>query len=162
MIISFDLDETLFVNPEKIETENPIKFPFSLIYKERLRKGTIQLFTEIQRRNHKIIIYTTSYRTVSYIKGYFRKYKKWFKTEEIINGKRHAEEVQKDRKEILPSKVPSRYGSDLHIDDDISVKQNGQLFGFSVYLINEQDEKWAEKILKEIEIIEKRTQTKVI
>ena len=76
MIISFDLDETLFVNPEKIETENPIKFPFSLIYKERLRKGTIQLFTEIQRRNHKIIIYTTSYRTVSYIKGYFRKYKK--------------------------------------------------------------------------------------
>jgi hypothetical protein len=156
MIVSFDLDDTLFVDPEKVEIEKPIKFPFSLIYKDKMRKGTIELFDQIKKMNHTIIIYTSSYRSIDYIKGYFKKYKIAIKSEDIINGKRHADEVQRDHKQILPSKIPSRYGSDLHIDDDISVEQNGQVYGFDVYLINPQDKEWVSKILKEIKRIEKR------
>lgn len=33
MIISFDLDETLFVSPNEHAIETPIGFPFSLLYK---------------------------------------------------------------------------------------------------------------------------------
>jgi hypothetical protein len=50
MIVSFDLDDTLFVDPEKVEIEKPIKFPFSLIYKDKMRKGTIELFDQIKKR----------------------------------------------------------------------------------------------------------------
>lgn len=34
MIVSFDLDETLFVNPEKVPTDDPLKFPLCRIYKD--------------------------------------------------------------------------------------------------------------------------------
>jgi hypothetical protein len=156
MIVSFDLDDTLFVDPEKVEIERPIKFPFNLIYKDKMRKGTIELFDQIKKMNHKVIIYTSSYRSIDYIKGYFKKYKISIKSKDIINGKRHAEEIQKDHNKILPSKIPSRYGSDLHIDDDITVEQNGQIYGFDVYLINVQDKDWVSKILKEIQRIENR------
>lgn len=47
----------------------------------------------------------------------------------------------------MPSKYPSKYRIDLHIDDDVSVLQNGKLYGFKVYLIGPQDDDWTKKIL---------------
>lgn len=32
MKVSFDLDDTLFVSPEKYKTEQKLKFPFNKIY----------------------------------------------------------------------------------------------------------------------------------
>jgi hypothetical protein len=56
----------------------------------------------------------------------------------------------------LPSKYPPKYRIDLHIDDDISVFQNGKTYGFSVFLINENDSNWHLKVWKEIEKIQRR------
>ena len=44
MRVSFDLDEVLFVLPETHKTEPPLRFPFNLIYKERLRIQLIKNF----------------------------------------------------------------------------------------------------------------------
>lgn len=55
----------------------------------------------------------------------------------------------------MPSKYPSKYRIALHIDDDISVAQNGKLYGFKVFIVGEQDDEWAEKIKQEIEKIKK-------
>ena len=40
MRISFDLDDVLFVSPEKYETEPPLRFPYNRLFPDRLRKGT--------------------------------------------------------------------------------------------------------------------------
>ena len=48
MIISFDLDDTLYVSPKNFETEKELKFPWNKIYKERLRFGTKELFEKLQ------------------------------------------------------------------------------------------------------------------
>lgn len=45
----------------------------------------------------------------------------------------------------MPSKYPSKYRMDLHIDDDVSVLQNGKLYGFKVYLVGSQDDDWTKK-----------------
>ena len=58
-------------------------------------------------------------------------------------------EVQGNKAEPMPSKFPAKYRIDLHIDDDISVLQNGRTYGFKVFLIGEQDDKWTEKIINE-------------
>ena len=55
----------------------------------------------------------------------------------------------------MPSKYPSRYRIDLHIDDDKSVMENGKIYGFRVFLIGGQDDAWAAKILMELERIRK-------
>lgn len=45
--------------------------------------------------------------------------------------------------------------NDLHIDDDISVAQNGKIYGFRVLLVGNQDDYWVDKVVKEIERIKK-------
>ena len=159
MIISFDLDDTLFVSEDKFDVEQPLPFPFNVIYKERLRLGSIELMKYIRKRGMGLWIYTTSYRSVGYIKGLFRLY--GVKIDNVINGQRHADEVQVGHSEGMPSKYPSKYRIDLHIDDDISVMQNGKIYGFNVFIISGQDNEWVDKIKKEIVRIEKKKFSKL-
>lgn len=154
MIISFDLDDTLFVSEENFKTEPILRFPMNLFYKERLRLGTVELMKHIRKQNIKLWIYTTSYRSERYIRGLFRCY--GIKLDNIINGQKHTEEVQSGRAEGMPSKYPSKYRIDLHIDDDVTVAQNGKIYGFNVFIVGSQDDEWTDKIKKEIEIITKK------
>lgn len=151
MRISFDLDDTLFVDPEKFKTEKPLPFPFNKIFRERLRLGTIRLFNYLKKHEIETWIYTTSFRSERYIRGLFRCYK--IRLDGIVNGKRHASEIQYGKREPMPSKYPSRYKIDLHIDDDISVKQNGDTYGFRVMILGEDDPDWTKKIIERVEQI---------
>lgn len=148
MIISFDLDETLFINPEKVPAENKLNFPLDRIYKDRIRKGTTDLLQWINQNNIQLWIYTTSFRSERYIKSIFKHY--GIKIDNIINGKRHEKEVQGNKLQIMPSKYPSKYHIDLHVDDEISVYQNGIMYGFKVYLLKENDTQWTNNIKNEI------------
>ena len=149
MIVSFDLDDTLFVNPDVISVEENLKFPFKLFYKERLRLGTTDLMLKIRQHGIKLWIYTTSFRSERYIRSYFKHY--GIEIDDVVNGARHAAEVQGYRKESLPSKYPAKYRIDLHIDDDVSVFQNGEIYGFKVFLLNDTSADWHLKIWNEIE-----------
>lgn len=146
MRCSFDLDDTLFINPDKINAEPKLKFPLNYIYSDRLRKGTVELIKYLKKNKIEVWIYTTSFRTEKYIRKLFLCY--GIKLDGVINGARHAREVQEKKSETMPSKYPSHYRIDLHIDDDISVLKNGEVYGFRVYLIQEYDENWIENIKK--------------
>lgn len=151
MRVSFDLDDTLFVDPAKFSTEKALPFPFGKLYRERLRLGTIALFKYLKENGIEAWIYTTSFRSERYIRGLFRHY--GIRLCEVVNGERHAREVQRGKGEALPSKYPGKYRIDLHIDDDISVKQNGDTYGFRVLIVGTEDGQWTEKIIKRIEEI---------
>lgn len=153
MRVSFDLDDTLFVDPKKFKTEKPLPVPLRWIFRERLRLGTVGLLKELKNRRVDIWVYTTSYRSEQYIRGLFRFY--GIKLCEVVNGARHAKEVQRGALEGMPSKYPSKYRIDLHIDDDISVRQNGDIYGFRVLIVGGEDEHWTEKILAETERLER-------
>ena len=145
---SFDLDDTLFVSPEKFKTESKLRFPFNKIFRERLRFGTIELMNWLYENEVEVGVYTTSFRSERYIRRLFRCY--GIRFDFVINGERHAREVQANKKDPMPSKYPAKYRIDLHIDDDISVKQNGRMYGYRVFLVGEQDDGWNEKIKQEI------------
>ena len=154
MRVSFDLDDTIFVPPGQFKTERALPFPLNRIYKERLRYGTIALFQSIQAQGIELWIYTTSFRSERHIRHHFRCY--GLKIDGVVNGYRHAEQVQSNKREIMPSKYPSQYRIDLHVDDDISVAQNGIAHGFKVFIVGQQDDEWNQKILEAIEAIQKR------
>ncbi len=156
MKVSFDLDDTLFVSEKKFKVEPSLRLPMKYIYKERLRAGTVELMNYIQSEGIELWIYTTSFRSERYIRGLFRCY--GIKPDQVVNGQRHADEVQKGHAEGMPSKYPSKYRIDLHIDDDISVAQNGRTYGFRVFTVGEQDDEWAEKIKAEIAKIRNRNE----
>lgn len=146
MRISFDLDDCIFVTDTKFPIEPPLSFPFNKLFTDKLRKGTPELMKRLQKDGHEVWIYTTSFRSEKYIRGYFRLY--GIRLDGVVNGYRHAEEVQRDKGEAMPSKYPSYYRIGLHIDDDVSVKQNGRQYGFKVYITSPDDDKWTENILE--------------
>ena len=119
-------------------------FPLGMIYRERLRFGAVELLKHIQKQGFALWIYTTSYRSERDIRGFFRCY--GIGLDCVINGEQHAKEVQGNRTEGMPSKYPSKYRIDLHIDDDISVVQNGKVYGFRVLIVKRHDEQWTDRI----------------
>ncbi len=147
MRISFDLDDTLIVAGEGCLFEPSLKFPYTIFFKEPLRKGTVKLCKELEEHGWELCVYTTSDRSVTYIKKLFRLYH--IKLYLIVNQSIHQKVVQGNRCEIQPSKAPSKFGIDLHIDDDSSVKQNGLQYGFRVLIVDKRDQEWDQKVLEE-------------
>lgn len=147
MRVSFDLDEVLFVAPSRFETEKPPRFPLDRIFPERLRKGTVGLIHQLQQEGFEVWVYTSSFRTETYIRGLFRAYGVRF--DQIVNGYRHQAEVQGEKPRPLPNKVPGFYRISLHIDDEQSVLENCRQSGVRCLRVCEPDDQWAEKILAE-------------
>lgn len=154
--ISFDLDEVLFVSPNTHKTEKELLFPLNKIFKERLRYGTPELIKELRKRGYSIWVYTSSFRTTRYIKLLFLCY--GVKFDEIVNAQRHLKEVQGNKKETLPQKLPNRYRISLHVDDEEIVATYGKAYGFEVFKLNAQDDNWADKILDRMKKLEKKIQ----
>ena len=152
--ISFDLDEVLFVSPLTHKTEPKLPFPLNKIFIERVRYGAPKLINELQARGYEVWVYTSSFRTERYIKWLFRCY--GVKFNEIVNAERHLREVQRDRKEMLPQKLPNRYRISLHIDDEEVVCSYGKAYGFEVFQLDAQDDDWEEKILERMKQIENK------
>ena len=145
MRISFDLDEVLFVDPHTYRTEKELRFPLNKVYRERLREGTVRLIHQLQIEGFEVWVYTSSFRPQAYIQGLFRHYGVHF--DQIVNAERHLKEVQRDRLQPLPQKLPNHYHIALHIDDEDVVVQNGRIYGFEVLQIDEPDDEWVEKVL---------------
>jgi hypothetical protein len=150
MKVSFDLDGALFINEDMIDAEAGLKFPFKYFYKEKLRLGTIDIMKKIIKNDIDLWIYTTSFRSRHYIKKYFKNYGIKIKLKNIVNGQRHIDEIQNNQNETLPSKYPPKYNIDLHIDDDISIKQSGYIYGFKVFVLLENNINWVKELWEEI------------
>ena len=147
MRISFDLDEVLFVDPDTFETEPPLRFPLCRIFPERLRRGTVQLIHELQEQGLEVWVYTSSFRSESYIRALFRCY--GIRFDQIVNSPRHLKEVQRLRRQPLPQKIPSFYHISLHIDDEDVIHQYGRSMGFKTLKVCDPDPDWDKKVLSE-------------
>ena len=147
MRISFDLDEVLFVDPGRFETEPPPPFPMNRIFTERLRKGTVRLIHELQEQGFEVWVYTSSFRSEMYIRSLFRPY--GIRFDQIINTPRHLAEVQRNKATPLPQKMPGFYRISLHIDDEEVIHENGRRYGFRTFKVCEPDDQWVEKVLAE-------------
>lgn len=110
------------------------------------------LIKELHNRGYEVWVYTSSFRTQRYIKCLFGLYGVRFT--QIVNAQRHLEEVQRNRKEMLPQKLPNNYRISLHIDDEAVVASYGKAYGFEVFQLEAQDDAWEAKILAKMEQIE--------
>jgi hypothetical protein len=105
----------------------------------------------MQELGFDVWVYTSSFRSESYIRWLFRFY--GIKFNGIVNGTRHLKEVQRNNKTTLPQKLPNRYRISLHIDDESIVCSLGRQYGYRAYQLEAQDDDWAEKIIARAEEI---------
>jgi hypothetical protein len=145
MKISFDLDDTIISNNRfLLEKET---FWAKIIGCESIRSGTVALFKALRNKNHKIYIYTTSYRSTLTIKLMFLSY--GIPVDVVINQKLHNKKVRKKGKNV--SKFPPEFGIDIHIDDSAGVEMEGKKFGFKTIIISPDETDWTSIILKKID-----------
>jgi hypothetical protein len=146
MRISFDVDDTLVCGPS-VPVEQPLAWWRRWRYPEPLRQGSKDLMAELIRRRCEVWIYTTSYRSATYLRGWFRSL--GIRLGGIVNQDRHERVVGRRG----PSKYPPAFGIDLHVDDSVGVWEESKRHHFPVVVVSPDDPDWARRIL---EVVDRR------
>lgn len=136
MRISFDLDKTLFVDPESTPVEPELQFPYNKIYKDRLRLGAADFLRELSNSTVELWLYTASNKSERYIRSYFKHY-----------------DVKIDRLIFIQNESdlsPANTSTDIHVNDKMTVYHNDESF---VYDINGSEKSWTDIIRTELEHI---------
>ncbi len=145
MIISFDLDDLLIPGVKTFSTERRNLFQ-KLLGIEAIRLGTVALFRRLQREGHHIYIYTTSFRSPMRIRLMFLSYQ--ISVKKIINQRLHNEVLREQRNRT--SKYPPAFNIDIHIDDSLGVRIEGERYNFATVIIDENDSAWQGTIIEAI------------
>jgi hypothetical protein len=144
MRVSLDVDDTLVCSPD-IPSEQFVPRWRRLWYNEPLRLGTRTLLRELLRRRCQIWIYTTSYRSPRYLRGWFGCL--GIPLAGVVNQTRHERVVGRRG----PSKYPPAFGIDLHVDDSEGVGLEGERHGFAVVVIAPTDPDWVSHVLEAVD-----------
>ncbi|RNI27515.1 hypothetical protein EFA69_15425 [Rufibacter immobilis] len=100
----------------------------------------------LKAEGHQVFIYTTSFRSASYIRWLFLTYGIWLGG--IINQRRHNRTLAAEAKNF--SKYPPGFGIDLHVDDSKGVEMEGERFWFLTLLVSEEEKQWQERVIMHV------------
>jgi hypothetical protein len=140
MRVSFDLDNTIVCGPA-VPREFVVPWWLAWYFREPVRRGTSGLLRELMARECEVWVYTTSFRSAGYVRGWFGSF--GVRLGGVVNQQRHLAEVG----EQGPSKLPSAFGIDLHIDDSEGVGIEGRRHGFQVLVVRPEESDWTDHIL---------------
>ncbi|MNP27482.1 hypothetical protein D3C76_1203950 [compost metagenome] len=65
----------------------------------------------------------------------------------VVNSDRHQHILAQNGLEHSPSKLPSAFDIDLHVDDSEGVRLEGVDHGFRVVVVCPKDQNWAQKVM---------------
>ncbi len=150
LLITFDIDDTIRLHGNSQPSERPVWIWVALLfYREPVRSGFIQLCWDLKAMGCRIGIYTTSSRSIGYIRRWMRCY--GLKPELIVNSQLHASVVsQRSTSGRGPSKHPGLFGGDLHIDDSEGVAMESETYGFRSLIVDPEDSGWCGRILSTV------------
>jgi hypothetical protein len=101
---------------------------------------------ELLARRCRLWIYTTSYRSSRYLRGWFRSF--GIPLEGVVNQGLHEREMRRYGSSFYPpSKYPPAFGIDLHVDDSEGVAIEGKKFNFRVLVVSPDDPNWTTRIM---------------
>lgn len=147
MRISFDLDDTLICYGDDAKCEPGLAWWARMALRdEPLRNGARRLAVELRARGHSLWVYTSSGRTMRWIKGWLRLH--GVRVEGVVNGPMH---VQCFGAGSSPSKRPHAFKIALHIDNSQGVAVEGEQHGFNVCLVQPSAKDWVEQVLAAVE-----------
>jgi hypothetical protein len=144
--ISFDIDDTLACLPHHSAAEHS-RLP-AFVHRwlgEPLRVGTRSLTRELRRQGCSVWVYTSSGRTPAYIRRWLMLY--GIHVDGVVNSVVHNQILAERGLANAPSKLPSAFDIDLHVDDSEGVKSEGHDHGFRVVVVRPDDENWAQRVL---------------
>jgi hypothetical protein len=155
MRISFDLDDTLICYQPGVPCEPGLPWHWRWLGgDEPLRRGAVELISRLRQYGWEIWIYTTSHRNPSSVRWWL-----WchgIRVVRVINQDVHDATLRRTPNDYPPSKNPGAFGIDLHVDDSIGVRMEGEQHGFKVAVVAPDNESWTEVVLSAAAEVESR------
>ena len=152
MRVSFDLDDTLVCYRPDVPRES-VPWLLRCFFREPLRLGSTALMHQLARRGVKMWVYTTSHRPAWYIKIWFRLVC-GVPIEGVVNQNLHEQKLRALNMWPGPTKLPSAFGIDLHVDDSQGVALEAERFGGGeILVVQPMDRGWDAKVLAAVEEI---------
>lgn len=137
MRIAFDLDDTLIPCGQRFPLATPARARLAtLLGTEPLRAGAPAMLRRLQREGHEIWVYTSSYRSETWIRLTFWCHGVWL--DGVVNQHRHDRALRERARRH--TKLPPAFGIDMLFDDSLAVVEEGRRHGFSVVHVTEADD----------------------
>ncbi len=150
MKISFDLDDTLVCNlPSELQEKNRVPWFLRSWLRDPLRRGAVDLLGRLQSLGHEVAIYTTSGRSPRSVRWWLWCY--GIRVSQVINRRIHEQAVRQIPLRNIPTKLPSLFNIDLHIDDLPGVAIEGRRHHFEVLVVDPHDTQWTTRVLDAVE-----------
>jgi hypothetical protein len=147
--ISFDLDDTLVVYGDDRPTD-PCLIPFLLRYwyRDPLREGARSLLHELGERGAEIWVYTSSHRSESAIRRWW-KLNRLPKLGGVINQWHHERAMRRLGMARPPTKLPVEWNIDIHIDDSDGVRLEQPAYSsVEIVVVDPSDRTWTKRIME--------------
>ena len=141
--VSLDLDEVIFADSTDTPTEKPLGFPFSLRFKERIRRGVPALLVKLASRGYDIWVYTAGYDSMDHVQALLKHY--GVATTGVITGIGRRGETHKKVSAHVQSMLAETYRETLHIDAHTILRINNRTKEFEEYEISGEAD-WAESV----------------
>ena len=151
--VTLDLDEVVFVSKPDEEAEKPLSFPFSKLYKERLRRGIPALFHYLKREGYDIWVYSASYYSMDHIRRYFGLYRAW--VDGVVTGMGRKSRDLADQKKNLEALIAKKYPQTIHIDSGSLLLINSQTRDYEEFALSGNTATWSQEIMEIIGAFDK-------
>jgi hypothetical protein len=145
MKIAFDLDDTLIPGLAVFPVDRR-SFLARLLGHEPLREGTITLMKALRNQGWDVWIYTTSFRSPSYVRMLFGLH--GVRIAGVINQYHHCKTVTGCGHAYQDcSKYPPAFGIDLLVDESEGVWLESQRHGFEMVFVRPDDAAWTDAVM---------------
>ena len=143
--VTLDLDELAFCTGEDVPAEKPLPFPLNMMYKERIRQGVPALLRFFGKQGYDVWVYTSKYRSIEYIRAYFRHY--FVKVDGIVTG--YGRSASMTGEELWKAKdlIAGRYKETLHIDLNAILRTHSGSRDFEEYPVETQGAGWSGAVM---------------
>ncbi len=142
---SINLDDVVFCRNDDEPAEKKLIFPFSRIFRERIRLGIPGLVYALHEAGYDVWFYTAGYVSSDYLKYMFRLYR--IGVEGIINGYNRMDSSGRHGMSSVKELMAKKYRVTLNIDMDSVSWIRSDTKNFEMIDIPAKDETWAHEVI---------------
>lgn len=145
--VTLDLDEVVLAG-EGLPAEKALSFPLNLVYRQRLRRGALALFSFFQGRGYDVWVYSSQYHSPILIKKLFLHHRAHIDglVTGLSQGKQRCREHEKMR-ELLANQYPNT----VNIDAGSVVFIDSRAKTFEEFELSGSPETWSREVMDAFE-----------
>ena len=151
--VTLDLDEVV-LSTGNGASERPLRWPFGVLFHERLRLGIPGLFHFLKAHDYDIWLYTTQYYSPDYWRLLFRLY--GVRIDGVETGTARKRKFDIATRNRLDQMIARQYPITIHVDNCEAVRIDSQTKAFEEFQLTGNDRAWSQEVMDIVSRIEKK------